>query len=567
MDIKQKNITGIFVILAVLAGSAYFIKDSVLFYGKSPEQRDEYRLKNPTIYKRIFNLGLDLQGGMRMVLEIDRAALDKDAQKDVLDRAYTVIENRINGLGVAEPSIQKQGQDRLIIELPGLRDETRAKGMIGSTAQLEFKLLREPAELSRAITVIDNTLKGVKSDSTGAADTLSDTSKAKQEKQEEAQQIFGGADSTADTSDTSAAKAQAGVAAGPASFSGLLARMNDEQIGVLEKNKSDVDKILRRPDVRLSLEKAGLGGNQFLWSHELQTAGSQQFRTLYYVKARPELKGDALKGAQATLAQGGIQAGQPIILFQMNTKGAGVFARVTGMNVNKYLAIILDSTVYSAPRILSKIGGGSGQIEGRFTMEEAKDLAIVLRAGALPAPVKIIEQQQVGPSLGKDSIKMGVNAAFIGLIAIFLFIMVYYKLSGVYASIALLLNFFIEMAFLAAFNATLTLPGICGLVLNLGMAVDANVLICERIREELNIGKTVRSAIETGYSRAFLVIFDSNLTTLITAFILLELGTGPIKGFAVTLIAGLIISMFTALYVTHVMYRVITPAAAAKLSI
>jgi len=559
---NQKNAFNLLIVLATIALAGWFLKDSIIYYSKSPAAREEYIAKNPTIFKRIFNLGLDLQGGMRMVLEIDRSKLDADAQKDVLDRAYTIIENRVNGLGVAEPTIQKQGTDRIIVELPGLRDETQAKEVIGSTAQLEFKLLREPAELVRAIGVVDNVIKG-KTDSS-VVDTTDTTAIKKKEQEEEAQKLFqGSAEDTGKTKSDSSALAQGKKIT---SFSSLLIQAG-EQIGVQESNKADVEKILARPDVKLALEKAGLGANQFLWSHEVEQQGASRYRILYYVKGRAELKGDAINDASAVLSQGGLNAGQPIVQLEMTRKGASVFARVTGMNVHKFLAIVLDNTVYSAPTIRQKITGGSAVIEGRFTMDEAKNLAVVLRAGALPAPANIIELQTVGPSLGQDSIRLGIQASIIGVLAILFFMLFYYRTSGLYAVVALALNALFVLAIMAGINQTLTLPGICGLILNLGMAVDANVLICERIREELAIGKTVRSAIETGYHRVFVVVLDSNLTTLIMGFILLWLGTGPIKGFAITLIFGLIISMFTALFVTHVMYNIFTPRNKTTLSI
>jgi preprotein translocase subunit SecD len=279
------------------------------------------------------------------------------------------------------------------------------------------------------------------------------------------------------------------------------------------------------------------------------------------------MRGDAIKDARGSIDRGGFTAGQSIVEMEMNNKGARTFARVTGANVNKYMAIVLDSTVYSAPVIRSKIPSGRAQIEGSFTMEEAKNLAVVLRAGALPAPVKIMEQRTVGPSLGQDSIRDCMYAAIIGSILVFLFMMIYYKLSGAYAVFALVLNLLFVLAAMACINATLTIPGVCGLVLNIAVAVDANVLICERIREELHLGKTVRSAIDIGYKRVFVVIMDSNLTMLLKAGILFWIGTGPIKGFAVTLMFGLVISMFTSLYITHIMYNVFTPKTGERLSI
>jgi protein-export membrane protein SecD len=561
----NRNITiGLIVTLGLIALALFFLKDSIQFYSKNPDEQDKFVKSHPTIFKKIINLGLDIQGGMRIVLEIDKSNLPKEATADVQDRAYTVIENRINGLGVAEPSIQKQGKDRIIVELPGFRNEEAASKVIGSTAQLEFNLLREPAELDKAIKVVDNVLKGQKITDTSAAVASADTNAAKKkEAQTKARNLFEGKETI---KDTSAAAAESTSVEPVTSFSDLLTGIG-EQIGVLESNKAKVDQILSRKDVQEALERSGLGGSNFLWGHETKVAGSSLYRMMYYVKSRPEMRGDAIRDARGSIDRGGFSAGAAIVELEMNGKGAKTFARVTGANVNKYLAIVLDSTVYSAPVIRSKIPSGRAQIEGSFTMDEAKNLAIVLRAGALPAPVKIMEQRTVGPSLGQDSIHDCVVAAVIGSVLVFLFIIIYYKMSGAYAVFALVLNLLFVLAAMASINATLTIPGICGLVLNIAVAVDANVLICERIREELHLGKTVRSAIEIGYKRVFVVIMDSNLTMLLKASILFWIGTGPIKGFAVTLMFGLIISMFTSLYITHVMYNFFTPKTGEKLSI
>jgi preprotein translocase subunit SecD len=252
-----------------------------------------------------------------------------------------------------------------------------------------------------------------------------------------------------------------------------------------------------------------------------------------------------------------MDAGQWKVDLQMNSKGASQFSRVTGANVNKQLAIVLDSSIFSAPVIRQKIPHGTAEISGNFSADEAKGLAVVLRAGALPAPVKIIEERTVGPSLGEDSIKKGVMSVLISFLLIVIFMAIYYKLSGILADVALMLNILFTIAVMASINATLTLPGLAGLILTIGMSVDANVLIFERMREELAIGKTARSALEAGYNRAFVTILDSNLTTLITAFILLWVGSGMLKGFAITLSIGIITSMFTALFVTKVIQQLV----------
>jgi len=545
---KKNSPLAIFLTLAVVGAAIYFLIPTFTFYSKTPEQREIYLRDNPQAMKKILNLGLDLQGGMRLVLEIDRSKLEKDQEKDVLDRAYAIIENRINALGVAEPTIQKQGKDRIIVELPGLKDEGSAKSVIGRTAQLEFNLLREPAQLEHAINLIDNVIAGKQpKDSVSAVDT----SKAKEEeKQKLAEQLFKGSEAE-ETEEQETPKKPTEIR----SFKELLVQLGD-QVGVRMENVPKVNKILVREDVRQALNRAGLGGNSFLWAHDTTKLEGREYRVLYYVKSSPEMRGDLIKDARASIDQEGFRAGGAKVDLEMNAKGARRFSSVTAANVNKFLAIVLDSTVYSAPRIIQKIPLGRAEITGSFTMEEAKNLAIVLRAGALPAPVNIIEERVVGPSLGQDSIEKGMLATVIGTALVFVFMMFYYRLSGIIALVALVINITIVLAVMAGVNATLTLPGIAGIILLIGMGVDANVIIFERVREELRLGKTVRGAIDAGYSNAFTTIMDSNLTTLITAFILLWKGTGPIRGFAVTLIFGIVASLFTALFVSRLIMKI-----------
>ncbi|MBN1308508.1 MAG: protein translocase subunit SecD [Chitinispirillaceae bacterium] len=563
---KKNNPLMILLILAAVALTIYFLVPSFIFYSKSQHEREIYVQQNPRIFKKILNLGLDLQGGMRLVLEIDRSNLEKEAQKDVQDRAYTIIENRINALGVAEPIIQKQGKDRIIVELPGLKDEAAAKSVIGRTAQLEFKLLREPAQLERAITVIDNELSGKKEAEQDSAAMEDSTEQKAQEGQKLAEQLFEGTEAAADTDSVSAGEELIDKKDKITSFKDLLVQIGD-QIGVKIDNVPRVQSIFIRDDVRHALERAGLGANSFLWGHDTTKIEGALYRVLYYVKSAPEMRGDVIKDARASIDQSGMHAGGAKVDMEMNAKGARRFSSVTAANVNKFLAIVLDSTIYSAPRIIQKIPLGRAEITGSFTMEEAKNLAIVLRAGALPAPVTIIEERTVGPSLGQDSIDKGIFAGIVGVLVVFVFMIVYYRLSGVIALIALILNISVVLAVMTGVHATLTLPGIAGIILLVGMGVDANVLIFERIREELRVGKTVRSAIDAGYERAFVTIMDSNLTTLITAFILFWKGTGPIRGFAITLIFGIISSLFTALLVSRILMNVFTAQRANKLSI
>ncbi len=555
---KKSGPISILIIVGIAVLAMWKLYPSFSYYAKSPEERREYRQENPKVLDNVINLGLDLQGGMRLVLEVDRSKLPKEEQDDVLDRAYAVIENRINALGVAEPTIQKQGSDRLIIELPGLSNEEAAKNVIGSTAQLEFKLLLEREDIQKAIRVIDNVMKGdmPQTDTTADEDTADVED---EEEQERAEAIFGGADEAEDTAEgeESVVEGEEFEDEGEELFSEYLIGMQSGMIGVDLDDRAKVQAILNRKDVQDALKLAGLGGGQFLWGHEVETLGNKEYRPLYYVKRRAELRGDIINDATSQIAQGGLDAGQAVVSLELNRQGARKFSRVTGQNVNRFMAIVLDSTVYSAPQIRQKIPNGQAQITGSFTMEEARNLSVVLRAGALPAPVNIIEERTVGPSLGQDSIVKGMYAFLIGLLLVIGFMVSYYKLSGLIADIALMLNVIFLLAIMASISgATLTLPGIAGIILIIGMAVDANVIIFERIREELKIGKTVRSAIDSGYSRAFTTIMDANLTTLITAVILMWVGTGPIRGFAVTLIIGILVSLFTSLYVTRVIYNV-----------
>lgn len=390
-------------------------------------------------------LGLDLQGGMHLVLKVDTAKIPEEARKDATDRALEVIRNRIDEFGVREPVILRQGRDEIVVQLPGITDRDRALGLIGKTALLEFKLVSDDAEkLNKAL--------------------------------------------------------QGSVPEG-------YELQKDEE------------------------------GNPLLLEKEAALTGA------------------ALTTAYISFDQSHFN--EPYVSLEFNSEGAKKFAKITEANVGKRLAIVLDGKVQSAPVIREAIPSGQAQITGRFTQEEANDLAIVLRVGALPAPVYIEEERTIGPLLGQDSIRDGIKATVIGGVLVALFMLAYYLLAGIIANIALVLNFIILLGALAYFHATLTLPGIAGIILTLGMAVDANVLIYERIREELKAGKLLRQAIPLGYDRAFTAIFDSNITTLIAAFLLFQFGTGPIRGFAVTLSIGIIASMFTAIFVTRVIFELL----------
>jgi len=377
---------------------------------------------------------------------------DKDSEqieKLAVDQALETIRNRIDQFGVSEPDIRRQGENRILIQLPGIKDTQRAKNLIGKTALLEFKMVDDTQSL-------DSALKG-----------------------------------------------------------------------------------------------AVPPGRQILYQVDEDPETQRTTKTPFLLKKRTLLTGAHLTEARVEIDN---QFNEPYVSITFDKKGARIFERITGDNVNKRLAIVLDNSVYSAPVIQEKIAGGQARITGRFTTDEARDLAIVLRAGALPAPVNILEERTVGPSLGADSIRKGLLSMIIGGLLVIIFMVIYYKTAGLIADLALLLNILLIGAGLAAFGATLSLPGIAGIILTIGMAVDANVIIFERIREEMALGRTPRASIDAGYDRATLTILDANVTTLIAALVLFQFGTGPIKGFAVTLSLGVIASMFTALILSRMIF-------------
>ena len=374
----------------------------------------------------------------------------KRVERMAVDQALETIRNRIDQFGVSEPDIRPQQGNRILVQLPGVKDAQRAVNIINKTALLEFKLVDEDNSLEDA-------LKG---------------------------------------------NAPAGS--------------------------------------RIYYEISGGPGTSM-----------PERKTPYLLKDRTVLTGEYITDARIQFEP---QFNEPYVALNFNTVGAKIFERITGENIKKRLAIVLDGNVYSAPVIQDKIAGGKAQITGRFSVEEARDLAIVLRAGALPAPVVVIEERTVGPSLGKDSIDRGIKSMIIGGAIVIIFMILYYGLSGLIADFALLFNIMFILAGLAAFNATLTLPGIAGIVLTIGMAVDANILIFERIREEIRSGQFPVAAIDNGYKKALVTILDANITTLIVALVLFQFGTGPVRGFAVTLSIGIISNLFTAIFLTRIAF-------------
>ena len=547
-------------IIAVIFYSAWLLVPTVRYYTMPAEARVELAPEEKTKYlDSVIKLGLDLQGGMHLVLEIDDSQLSDDAKQDALDRAIRIIRNRVDQFGVSEPVIQKQGDRRIIVQLPGLQDAERAKELIGRTALLEFRLVRESTDLGLVLRDLDTALTGVKvegstidtsavqaaGDTPGSDDSVASTDTAFEDTTPFDTLI-------PDIGITGEVEVPLAEISEDRPFTSYLISNFIGGVVVDERNVEIINKLLETEQAKRGMPPE----SRFMWEMDKRPIeGGGEGRVLYLVERRPTLTGTHL--VNATTRPDPDDPSSLNISFQLDREGALIFSRWTGENIGRRIAIVLDNKIRSAPVVQTKIPGGEGRITGRFTDEEANDLAIVLRAGALPAPVEIIEERTVGPTLGRDSIVLGVRAALFGFSLVLLFMIIYYKGAGLLACAALLLNIAIVLATLAQLRAALSLPGIAGLILTVGIAVDANVLIFERIREELAKAKTVRSAIDSGYERAFTTILDANLTTLITAFVLWQFGTGPIKGFATTLSIGIIASMFTALMCTRVVFQLI----------
>ncbi len=464
----------------------------------SPNELDQMK-------SRALKLGLDLQGGMNIILEVDRSKLTPEESQGAVDRAIEIIRNRVDQFGVSEPQIEKLGAERISVKLPGVVDRDRAKELIGKTAQLEFRVLGDYTQFQEIIAKYDE--NNMNEEDMTSMDRL----------------------------------------AGMIGYDGF-------NLYVYPENYRSVDSIINTIEFKALLPK----GLTTLWGRERER-DNQKTKPIYYIETEAVLKGDAILDARAGTGTQNNPLGVKVDLV-MTRQARSTWASITGSNVGNRIAFVLDGIVISAPVVEERIPSGNTQISlgGSSTIEDAKDLSIILKAGALPAPVKMIEERSVGPSLGSDSVAMGIRSIIIGLIVILIFMAIYYSVSGLIADFALVLNLIILLAILSLFRATLTLPGMAGIVLIIGTAVDANVLIFERIREEMAYGKTIRTAISSGYSKAFTTILDANVTTFITAIILYWFGTGPIKGFAITLGIGLVVSFFTAIVVTRVIFDIIT---------
>jgi len=563
---------------------------------------DSIKANDPDINKvklKSLKLGLDLQGGMRVVLEVNTGKLlqklakspddtfnqvlseaekeasisstsivdlvaeklkakgirlsryygnirEDDAQiisdlkksaDDAVSRAMEIIRNRVDQYGVSEPTIQREGTRRIIVELPGVAREEEAKQLLQGTALLEFKIVKEPQFTISVMKKIDDLLAG----NVSVDSTLSDTTAGAKTGQKTAAK-----EDTTNPQNMSAAE----FAKKHPFFSVAILDQRSQTADAFVK-ADDRDKLkiwLSRPDV----QKVIPDNCQFVFSAKPDVVQNGiGFYRLYCVDKTPELTGGVVTNATASINP---ESNSPVVNMEMNSEGAAEWARITGANVGKRIAIVLDGVVYSAPVVRGKIPGGRSQIEGMADLQEAQLLAIVLKAGALPAPVDIIEERTVGPSLGQDSINDGFNSTLLGFLVVSFFMIVYYQRAGTIAAASLVFTILFILGALAAFNATLTLPGIAGIILTIGMAVDANVLIYERIREELETGKTLKASVDSGFSKAYSAIIDSNITTFITGIILYQFGTGPVQGFALTLMIGLVASLFSALVIARVAF-------------
>jgi len=616
---KSSTTTKFIVILIILITAVYLLYPTYKFNTMTDKEKEELKLKDQKEFYRLksktINLGLDLQGGMHVVLEVDiEALLDKMAKnktpqfeaalketakevaanekdfisvfneklkakglniarfyyssdrrsedeviaylrkqaKEAVQRSLEILRNRVDEFGVSEPIIQKQGDNRIIVELAGVTNPTRVRRLIGKTALLQFKILKDNVISAKVVDKINDFINSKISpiDTVAQAEEkkgqTADTSKATS-----LEKMFGvDSNQTAQKVKT----AQKDSIADLFEPNLLFLNPNDRQTILVPVDKENkVRKILQLPEVQ-KIIKIESGNGKFIWG--AKAVFQNRYIPLYLVNDHVELTGNTVVDAAPHTGNPNDPSsiGKFEVSLDLNDEGARTFARVTGANIGKRLAIILDNKVFLAPNIHVKITGGRARITGMDAMNEAKDLAIVLKAGALPAPVHFMEERTVGPSLGKDSINAGSYSAMLGLLLVVLFMAVYYRFSGLVADLALALNIVFIMAVMAYFHATLTLPGIAGIILTIGMAVDANVLIFERIREELARGKTIRSSLDIGYGKAFITILDANVTTFIAGLVLYTFGSGPIQGFALTLMIGIVASMFTAIVVTRVIF-------------
>ncbi len=498
------------------------------------------RMKDTTVRRVPVNLGLDLQGGVHLALEVDESKGPVPDCADAIQRAERVVRTRIDEFGTTEPVVQIVGRCRLVVELAGEKDPSRARSIVQRTAFLEFRITDMKNLFRDALPGIDRALAqaGVRGAAAAPVSTVT--------------QLLGG-----DTSKTGAkggkknAPSPAADTANANALSSLLfqGQLPGEYL-VPDEQAARTDSLLARPEVKALIPR----GIDLKWGSEVESRGARLYRALYAVEDKPIITGEELTKATARRDQ---LNNHSVVVFDLTRRGSRKFCEATGQHVKDYMAIMLDGKVVGQPPIINDQICGTGQIDLQSKpLTEAQDLALVLRAGALPAPLAIVEETTIGPSLGTDSIHDGIKAGIAGIVLVVLIMVVYYRLSGVLAVSALTLYVLFTLAGLSAFGFTLTLPGLAGFVLSIGMAVDSNVLIFERIREELQHGKTLRTSIDEGFRHAMSAIIDSNAATALTALILYEVGTGPVQGFAITLLIGIAASFVSAIFVVRTFYMI-----------
>lgn len=489
--------------------------------------------------------GLDLKGGTYLALEVNDSAqrIPADQKAEAIDRALKVVRTRIDGFGVSEAVVQKQGSDRIVVQIPGIQDPERARKVVEEVAVLEFKITDKTQALERALPRLDQVIKQrgltAKADGTPAAPTASKGLQGLLTTADSAKKT----DSTAkDSTNADSLKVQPGGA-----FSGLLEQGQMPGEFLIDAAKvPTLENYLADTAVHAALPP----GKDFVPGTDSIVLQGKPYKYYYLVDSKPIITGDYLREARPNQGPEGT-----IVEFTLSNEGGRRFRTETGRHVRDYMAIILDNRVMGRPPVINSAIGTRGQITmGGKDLAAAQDLALVLRAGALPVPLRVAEQKVIGPSLGQDSIDKGARAAIIAVLMVVVIMVVYYRFSGLLAVGGLVLYVLFTLAMLSGFDAVLTLPGIAGFVLSIGIAVDANVLIFERIREELNHGKTVRTAIDEGFRHAMPAIIDSNVTTVLTAAVLYQYGTGPVKGFAVTLIAGIFAIFISCIFVVRTFY-------------
>ena len=505
------------------------------------------------LVNRGIKLGLDLQGGMHLVLEVydPDGTMTSEARADAIDRSERILRTRIDQFGVEEPSVQKVGGDRIIVELPGigLDDESRAKDLIQQSAFLEFKLVLPVTELQSALARIDRQIVAAL-----GVDSLRALGRDEEGPSQDIQNlIFGGqsADSTqADSTGVEEEPEEEDRSVNLSPFTSLLLSGDVEGAYLVATEDVEVAELfLAIPQVQRALPR----NISLHWEADPIGLGQRTYHRLYVTEEDAFVTGEMLQGATA---QRDPQFNQPQVAFEFDRAGGRRFSNFTTQHIGDNIAIVLDDEIVSAPVVQDRIGASGVINMGNADMLEAADLALVLRAGALPARLEIMEERTVGPSLGQDSIDRGRIAGLVGMVLVILIMTLHYHVAGILAVMALGVYLMLVLGGLSAFGATLTLPGMAGLILSVGMAVDANVLIFERIREELILGRATRTAVDEGFAHALSAIVDANITTLITALILFQFGSGPVKGFAVTLSIGIVASFFSALYVTRTFFLI-----------